>query len=175
MTTMIDSTVATQTYRVYIKASPEAVWDAITSPEQSERYGYRAPVEYDLRSGGAYRGLANAGMLAMGAPDVVIDGEVIEVDAPRRLVQTWNPLFDPRITAEVATLLTWEIDEAANGVSKLSVTHELDDAPATAELVGGFVSGAGGGWPMILSDLKSLLETGEPLTPDGRVDMGCEA
>ena len=171
MTTSIEQTVATQSYKVYVNASPEAIWDAITSPEQSQRYGYRSGVEYELRPGGAYRAFANEGMLAMGSPEVIIEGEVVEADAPR-LVQTWNPLFDPAISAEAVTRLTWEIEEVGDGVTKLSVTHELDGAPATAALVGGLVPGAGGGWAMILSDLKTLLETGKPLTADGRADMG---
>ena len=173
MTTIVEQAVETQTYRVYIKASPEAVWDAITSAEQTERYGYRSRSEYELHPGGAYRGFSNEGMRAMGSPDVVVDGEVLEAEAPHRLVQTWNPYFDPTTTAEPPTRLTWEIDRAANGVTRVSVTHELDDAPLTAQFVGGFMANTGGGWAMILSDLKSLLETGEPLTDDGLVDMGC--
>jgi uncharacterized protein YndB with AHSA1/START domain len=174
MTTSTETAVATQAYRVYIKASPEAVWDAITSPEQSRRYGYRSPVEYELRPGGAYRGYANEGMLALGSPEVIVDGEVVEANAPRSLVQTWHARFDPQTASEPPGLLTWDLEPAGDGVTRLSLTHDLDDAPVTAALVGGFVPNAGGGWAMILSDLKSLLETGTPLTPDGLVDMGGE-
>ena len=174
MTTITETAVATQGYRVYIKASPEAVWDAITSPEQSRRYGYRSPVEYELRPGGAYRGYANEGMIAMGSPEVIVDGEVVEADAPRSLVQTWHALFDPQTAAEPASLLIWELEEAGDGVTKLSLTHELDDAPATAALSVASSPTRGGGWAMILSDLKTVLETGQPLASDGRVDMGGE-
>jgi uncharacterized protein YndB with AHSA1/START domain len=173
VTTITEQAVATQTYKVYIKASSEAVWDAITSADETERYGYRSRSEDELQAGGAFQGYANEGMRAMGSPEVVVDGEVLEAEAPHLLVQTWSPHFDLATSAEPATRLTWEIDRAGNGVTRLSVTHELDDAPLTAQLVGGFMANTGGGWAMVLSDLKSLLETGEPLTDDGLVDMGC--
>jgi len=160
MTTMTDSTVTTQVYQVYIKATPQAIWDAITKPEWTLRYGYCSGVEYDLRPGGAYKAFATGPMLEDGAPDVIIDGEVVEADPPRRLVQTWRGLFDPEMVAEGAKRLTWEIEEGPGGVSKLTVTHDLQGAPKTAALVGGQVPDAGGGWAYILSDLKTLLETG---------------
>ncbi|MGH3993236.1 MAG: SRPBCC family protein, partial [Pseudonocardiaceae bacterium] len=151
---MAETKVTTQVYRVYIKATPQAIWDAITKPEWTQKYGYQAPVEYDLRPGGGYRGLASDAMLARGAPEVVIGGEVIEVDPPRKLVQTWRALFDPETAAEAFTRVTWEIDET-DGVSMLTVTHELDGAPKTAALVSGQFADAGGGWSYILSDLKT--------------------
>jgi uncharacterized protein YndB with AHSA1/START domain len=83
-----------------IKATPEAIWDAITKPEWTQRYGYHAIAEYDLRPGGKYRRLAPAEMQAMGMPEVVVDGEVVEADPPRRLVQTWRFLWDEEIAAE---------------------------------------------------------------------------
>jgi uncharacterized protein YndB with AHSA1/START domain len=163
MTTAIESTVATQAYTVYVKASPEAIWEAITTSEWTDRYGYGGRVDYDLRSGGAYRGYASEAMRACGAPEVIIEGEVIEADAPRRLVQTWDALFDPQITAEAATRLSFEIEPAEGGFTKLTVTHELEGAPTTAAMVGGAVPGTGGGWSFVLSDLKTLLETGSSL------------
>ena len=90
MSTQTETAVTTQVFRVYIKASPEAIWDAITKPEWTERYGYRGRAEYELRPGGSYKGFATADMLAMGTPEVVVDGEVVEADPPRRLVQTWR-------------------------------------------------------------------------------------
>ncbi len=94
MTTITEAGVTTQVYQVYIKATPQKIWDAITTPEWTQRYGYQSPAEYDLRPGGAYRGLATEAMSAHGAPAVVVDGEVIEADPPRRLVQTWRALWD---------------------------------------------------------------------------------
>jgi uncharacterized protein YndB with AHSA1/START domain len=98
-------------------------------------------------------------------PDLIIDGEVIEVDPPRKLVQTWRMLMDPGLASEAFSQLTWEIGDAKEGVSTLTVTHDLTDAPMTAVLVSGGMAdeGAGGGWSWILSDLKTLLETGERL------------
>jgi uncharacterized protein YndB with AHSA1/START domain len=101
-------------------------------------------------------------------PDVVVDGEVIEVDPPNRLVQTFRMLMDPEAASEGFTRLTYEIAEGRGGVSKLTVTHELEGAPRLALIVSGGIeeTGAGGGWAWVLSDLKSLLETGSPM------DMG---
>ncbi|MEX2421052.1 MAG: SRPBCC family protein [Actinomycetota bacterium] len=172
MTMATETSVTTQVYRVYIKATPEAIWDAITKPEWSERYGYGGRVEYDLRPGGAYRAYATDDMKKaraemLGAapdvvPDVVVDGEVIESDPPRKLVQTWRMLMDPQTEAEGFTRLTYEIAETHPGVSKLTVTHDLEGAPRLALFVGGGMEadGAGGGWSEVLSDLKTLLETG---------------
>ena len=126
MTTITETT---QVYRVYIKATPEAVWDAITKPEWTDRYGYGGMAEFDLRPGGTFRHLTNEGMRAMGAGDVAIDGEVIESDPPRKLVQTWRMVMDPEAAAEGFTRLTYEISEAADGVTKLTVIHDLAGAP----------------------------------------------
>ncbi|MDT5036896.1 MAG: hypothetical protein QOE03_2081 [Micromonosporaceae bacterium] len=165
MTSNTKTETVVQVYRVYIKATPEAVWAAITDPEWNRKYGYQSPSEYDLRPGGAYRVLANEEMRNHGGPEVIIDGEVIEVDPPRRLVQTWHAMFNPELTAEAVTRLTWEIDsEGDSGVTRLTVTHELDGAPVTAAFVSGAVADAGGGWNYIISDLKTLLETGRTFT-----------
>jgi uncharacterized protein YndB with AHSA1/START domain len=169
MTTATQTSVTTQVYRVYIKATPQAIWEAITTPEWSERYGYGGRVEYDLRPGGAYRVFATDAMrnarAEMGGaptPDVIVDGEVVESDPPRRLVQTWRMLMDPETEAEGFTRLTYEIAETGHGVSKLTLTHELEGAPRLALFLSGAMEdiGAGGGWSWVLSDLKSLLETG---------------
>jgi uncharacterized protein YndB with AHSA1/START domain len=169
MTTETETMVTTQVYRVYIKASSQAVWDAITKPEWTERYGYGSRVEYDLRPGGRYRAFSTEEMKAARAemgggptPDVIVDGEVVEADPPHRLVQTWRMLMDPGTTAEGFTRLTYEIVETRPGVSKLTLTHELEGAPRLATFVGGDMEsiGAGGGWAEALSDLKTLLETG---------------
>jgi uncharacterized protein YndB with AHSA1/START domain len=169
MTTETETMVTTQVYRVYIKASPQAVWDAITKPEWTERYGYGSRVEYDLRPGGRYRAFSTEEMKAARAemgggptPDVIVDGEVIESDPPHRLVQTWRMLMDPGTTAEGFTRLTYEVVETRPGLSKLTLTHELEGAPRLATFVGGDMEsiGAGGGWAEALSDLKTLLETG---------------
>ena len=158
-------TKATQVYRVYIRATPEAIWEAITQPEWSRRYGYGGDVEYDLRPGGVYRAHASEEFLAAGSPEIVIDGEVLEADPPRRLVQTFRMLMDEGTKAEGFTRLTYEIDAIEGGVTRLTLTHELEEAPRLAALLAGEfeAEGAGGGWAWVLSDLKTLLESGSRL------------
>ena len=161
-----EAQVATQVYRVYIKATPQAIWDAITDPDWNSKYGYPGTGEYDLRPGGKYLASADEAAQAMGMPAELVDGEVIEADPPRKLVQTWRALWSPELVAEGPTRVTWEISDEDNGISQLTVTHELEGAPlhaaqvvSTAPLAQG-----GGGWTWILSDLKTLLETGNTLT-----------
>jgi uncharacterized protein YndB with AHSA1/START domain len=161
MTTTTVRGEATQVYRVEIKATPQTIWDAITKPEWNRRYGYAAPSEYELRPGGAYRAFATEAMKQYGGPDIIVDGEVILSDPPRKLVQTWRPLWDPEMVAEGFKRLTWEIEPLTNGITALTVTHELEGAPKTAAQVSGTISEAGGGWRFILDDLKALLETGQ--------------
>jgi uncharacterized protein YndB with AHSA1/START domain len=169
MTTTTETGVTTQVNRIYIKATAQAVWDAITKPEWIERYGYGGRAEYDLRPGGAYRVFATDAMrdarAQMGGgptPDVIVDGEVLEADPPRRLVQTFRMRMDPETEAEGSTRLTYEIAETSPGITKLTVIHELESAPRLALFLGGGMEeyGAGGGWSWVLSDLKTLLETG---------------
>src|SRR5262245_42575095 len=161
MTAQTETAVTTQVHRVYIKASPQAVWDAITRPEWTRRYGYRGAMEYDvLEPGAAYRILSPPEMRAAGL-EVAVDGEAIEADPPRRLVQTWRALWSEEIAAET-TRVTYDVEEDDMGVTRLTVTHDLEGAPVHAAQVGGSdarMHEGGGGWPMILSDLKTLLET----------------
>jgi uncharacterized protein YndB with AHSA1/START domain len=172
MSTATETGTTTQVYRVYIKASADAIWDAITKPEWTNRYGYTGFAEYDLRPGGAYRVRANEEFKAAAAaggfpcPDVVVDGEVVEADAPHRLVTTWRMLMDPDMAAEGFTRITYDIKEF-EGFCSLTVTHDLEGAPRLALLVSGayedMTGGGGGGHAWVLSDLKSLLETGKTL------------
>ncbi len=163
MTGTTQTSVTTQVYQVYIKAAPEAIWDAITKADWTQKYGYGSRVEYDLRRGGAYRALASQEIWEIGASWVIVEGDVLEVDPPIKLVQTWHPVWDQEVAAEAFTYLTWEIEQGPGGVTKLTVTHELDGAPKAAAQVTGASAAAGGGWSYILSDLKTLLETGAPL------------
>ena len=135
MTTMTETNVTTQVYRVYIKATPQAIWDAITQPEWTEKYGYGGRGEYELRPGGSYRGYTSEEMRAHGAPDLAVDGEILEADPPNKLVQTWRMLMDPDLAAEGFTRLTYEIAEREGGLSRLTVIHELEGAPRTAALM----------------------------------------
>ena len=168
MTTMTEVATGTHVYRVYIKATPEQIWEAITSPEWTTRYGYGTATEYDLRPGGAYRVPASDAMRAYdpNVSELLVDGEVIEVDPPRRLVQTYRYLWSPALIEEGFMKLTYEIaaEEMFPGTSVLTVTHEAPGAPLSATVTAGDAENQGGGFPMILSDLKTLLETGSSLS-----------
>ena len=150
MTTMTATT--TQVYQLYIKAAPEAIWDAITTPEFTARYFHGSLVDSSFEPGTPYRGWS---------PDRSqqwVDGEVLEADPPRRLQHTWLALYDPETAAEEPSRVTWEIEPQEDGTSLLTVVHDqLEGAPKTAASVGGV------GWMYVLSGLKTLLETGEPL------------
>ena len=182
MTTATETSVTTQVYRVYIKATPDRIWDAITKPEWTERYGYGGRAEYDLRPGGAYRAFASEAMKKAGVemgfptPDIVVDGEVIEANPPHKLVQTWRMLMDEGMAAEGFTRLTYEIAEGKGGVTRLTVTHELEGAPKLAVLLSGGMEdegeGAGGGWSWVFSDLKTLLETGSSMDQEDGLNQG---
>jgi uncharacterized protein YndB with AHSA1/START domain len=169
----ISTATTTQVYRVYIKATPEKIWQAITDPEWTNRYGYTGFAHYDLRPGGALKVVPNdefkAAAEAQGypCPDVIVDGEVIEADPARKLVTTWRMLMDPETAAEGFTRITYEIKPLDAGYTSLTLVHELDGAPKLAALVSGQMEdageGGGGGHAWVLSDLKTLLETGAPM------------
>jgi uncharacterized protein YndB with AHSA1/START domain len=152
MTTMTETATATQVYAVFIKATPEQIWEGITNPDFTEKYFYGSRAKYDLRPGGQYRGLS-----AEDESQELVDGEVLESDPPRRLVHTWRALYDPETAAEPHSRVTWEIEQQDGGFAKLTVVHDrLEEAPKTALSVAG-------GWSYVLSGLKTLLETGKPM------------
>jgi uncharacterized protein YndB with AHSA1/START domain/DNA-binding transcriptional ArsR family regulator len=151
-------------FEIYIKAPVGTVWEAITKPEWTARYGYKALSQYELRPGGAFVTRANEQMRSMGLAEIIIDGEVIEADPPNRMVQTYRFLFTEQTKAEGFTRITWEIATTPGGFTHLTVTHDLTGAPLVAGMVTSkFSDHGGGGWTWILSDLKSLLETGSNL------------
>ena len=145
-------------FQVYIRATPERLWQAITDPAMTQIYYFNSLVESDFAVGSPITYKQPDGSLD-------IDGEVLESDPPRRLSLTWRMLMDPGMQAEGFTKLTYEIEPADGGATRLTVIHELEGAPMLAAMVGGEheAEGAGGGWAWVLSDLKSLLETGAPL------------
>jgi len=150
MTTMTAQT--TQVYSVFVRATPEQLWDAITKPEFTTRYFYGSRIESTFEAGAPYEGWTED------RSQKLVEGEVLESDRPNRLVTTWRALYDPETAAEPFSRLTWEIEPGpADGVTKLTVVHdELDASPKTAESVAG-------GWSYVLSGLKTFVETGRPL------------
>lgn len=152
----------TQIHRIFIDAPPEKVWEAITTPEFSRLYGYTGDVRYDLSPGGSYEHRASEEMKTMGMPDVVVTGEVLECDRPRRLVQTWAPVW---IQDEEPGTVTWEIEATADGATRLTLTHEGLGAETARQVAGNPdpMGQGGGGWPWVLSGLKTVLETGRAM------------
>lgn len=150
-----------QVYTIYIRAPRQKVWDAITTSEYSTRWGYGGGVEVDLVPGGLYRNLTTDEMKQMGMGDVAVEGRVIAAESPARLELEWAPTWHPE---SKPTRLVWELTEYP-GLTKVVLTHDLSAAPEYAlEVLGGSDPGqGGGGWPWVLSDLKTLLESGEPM------------
>lgn len=146
---MTTTALSTQIYQVFIKASPEKIWDALTRPELTAQYFHTARVE-NTPDGHISHGPNG---------DVWTKGEVMEFDPPRRLVHEWRSLYDPETAEEPASRVTWEIEPQEGGYCKLTATHDrLEHSPKTAQNV------SGEGWMLVLSGLKTLLETGAPLS-----------
>ena len=150
-------------YHIFIQATAQDVWDALTGPGWTRKYGYRTLVKCDPQPGGIYLAYASGRRYGQRAGDLIISGEVLEAEPPKRLVQTWHPMFDTRTAAEPPTRLTWEIHEEQMGLTAVTVRHECPGAPQTAALASAEAARSGG-WGWVLSDLKTLLETGRPLT-----------
>ena len=152
----------TAVFSIYIHAPAQKVWDAITTSEYTTRWGYGGETEIDPRPGGTYRNLSTPGMREMGLCEVAIDGTVVEIDEPRRLVLDWAPQWHPEWQP---TRVTWELTEFPGGLTYLVLTHDVSAAPELlAEVSGGTdPDQGGGGWPWCLSGLKTLLETGREM------------
>jgi uncharacterized protein YndB with AHSA1/START domain len=145
MNTMTAQT--TQVYSVFIKATPEQIWDAITKPEFTQKYFFGSHVTVTPDE---YRSVTDEG-------NDLVRGRVLEIDPPRRLVHTWLAYYDPEMATEDDSRVSWDIEPQDGGYSKLTVVHDqLEGAPKTATSVAG-------GWSFVLSGLKTLLETGKPL------------
>jgi len=142
----------TAVYEVFIKTSPERLWEAITDPEMRARYSFGVRTESDWTGGSEYRSSVP------GVVDIAA-GENVEVDPPRRLVQSFTALWSDEVKGEGSSRVTWEIEPVGDDSCRLTVTHDQLNPGANAELYGG--------WMMILSGLKTLLETGEDLTTPG--------
>jgi uncharacterized protein YndB with AHSA1/START domain len=139
-------------FEIYIKTTPERLWQAITDPEIRAKYNFGAAVQTDWKPGSP---------ISMGTPKasgLLGDGEVLEVDPPRRLVHTLRALWSDEVRDEGFSRVTWEIEPVADSC-RLRVVHDQLREGANEQLYGG--------WPMILSGLKTWLETGELLTTPG--------
>ena len=139
-------------FEIYIQTSPERLWEAITDPEVRARYQFGARIESDWAPGSDYT------VEHAGAPGGLIEGENLQVDPPRRLVQSFRAVWDDDVAAEGTSRVTWEIEPVGDSC-RLTVTHDQLRDGADEHLYGG--------WPMILSGLKTWLETGTELTTPG--------
>ena len=141
-----------QVFEIYIKTTPERLWEAITDAEMRAKYSFGVGTRSDWAPGSCYEAVHR------GAGLTIAEGENLEVDPPRRLVQSFNALWSDDVKDEGTSRVTWEIEQVEDSC-RLTVTHDELREGANAELYGG--------WPMILSGLKTLLETGEELTTPG--------
>lgn len=138
---------STQVHRIFIKAAPEAIWEAITKPEFTRRYFFGSSIDTTTQPGSpcVYR--------STDAP--LVDGEVLESDPNHRFVITWRSLYHPPSVDEPASRVTWLIELQEGGHCCLTVIHDrLDSSPNTAKNVGA-------AWMFVLSGLKTVVETGE--------------
>ena len=150
--TVVDGRGTLTVFEIYIKTSPERLWEAITDGEMRKRYSFGVGIESDWTAGSEY--LARV----PGVVDIS-SGENVEVDPPRRLVQTFKALWSDEVEREGTSRVTWEIEPVGDDSCQLRVIHDQLPEGANSQLWGG--------WPMILSGLKTLLETGEDLTTPG--------
>lgn len=148
-------------FEIYIKTTPERLWEAITDPALRRRYSFGVGVVSSWTEGSTYRSQVGDGDDAL----VIAIGENLEVDPPRRLVQSFNAIWDQDVRAEGTSRVTWEIEQVEDSC-RLTVIHDQLREGANGQLYGG--------WPMILSGLKTLLETGEELTTPGSLMYGGE-
>ena len=138
-------------FEIFIKTTPERLWEAITDPQLRAKYTFGVETHSDWAPGSTY----TSGV--PGAVDIA-EGENLEVDPPHRLVQSMNALWSDDVKAEGTSIVTWEIEQVADSC-RLTVVHDRLRPDGNGEIYGG--------WPMILSGLKTLLETGEQLTTPG--------
>jgi uncharacterized protein YndB with AHSA1/START domain/DNA-binding transcriptional ArsR family regulator len=143
-------------FEIYIKTTPERLWQAIIDPEQRRKYTFGVAVYSDWKPGSSYESRTTDMTIAPGMR--IAEGENLEIDPPRRLVQSFRALWSDAVKAEGTSRVTWEIEPVGDSC-RLTVVHDQLREGANNELYGG--------WPMVLSGLKTLLETGELLTTPG--------
>jgi uncharacterized protein YndB with AHSA1/START domain/DNA-binding transcriptional ArsR family regulator len=145
-------------FEIYIRTTPERLWEAITDPDIRAKYNFGAGIHSDWTPGSQFR--MNAGP---NGEYLLGEGENLEIDPPRRLVQTMVALFSDEAKAEGTSRITWEIEPVGDSC-RLTLTHDQMREGANSQLYGG--------WPMILSGLKTWLESGELLTTPGSLMYG---
>ena len=144
-------------FEIYIGTTPERLWQAIVDPKTRARYQFGTRIDSDWASGSSYR-------VTHGGAGTLMEGENLEVDPPRRLVQSFRAVWDDDVAAEGTSRVTWEIEPVGGESCRLVVTHDQLRENADPHLYGG--------WPMILSGLKTWLETGEELVTPGSLMYG---
>ena len=150
--TTLEEQTMEKVFEIYIKTTPERLWEAITSDELRQRYWFGVGVRSEWTPGSRYEGVHPA------ASTPITAGENLEVDPPRRLVQSFDALWSDEAKAAGTSRVTWEIEPIEDSC-RLTVIHD--------ELPEGVDEQIYGGWPQVLSGLKTLLETGETLTTPG--------
>jgi uncharacterized protein YndB with AHSA1/START domain len=148
----LEEDVMEKVFEIYIKTTPERLWEAITNPEMRRKYNFGVGIHSDWTRGSQYSAVTPM------SPTPIWEGENLEVVAPRRLVQSFKALWGENVKSEATSRVTWEIEPVGDSC-RLTVTHDHLSAGASPEIYGG--------WPMVLSGLKTLLETGELLTTPG--------
>ena len=138
-------------FEIYIKTTPERLWEAITDPEIRSKYNFGASIDSDWKVGSRYEMTSPGGLLG--------EGEILASDPPRRLVQSMVALWGEDVKSEGTSRVTWEIEPIGDDSCRLTVVHDRLREGANDQLYGG--------WPMILSGLKTWLETGQLLTTPG--------
>jgi uncharacterized protein YndB with AHSA1/START domain len=144
-------------FEIYICTTPERLWEAITDPATRAKYHFGAGIESDWTPGSHYA------LTHPGTDGPLVEGENLIVDPPRRLVQTMHILWSEEAEREGTSRVTWEIEPVGDSC-RLTVIHDKLSDTAPEEIYGG--------WPMILSGLKTWLETGQTLTTPGSLMYG---
>src|SRR5262249_25082735 len=150
--TSIEENLMEKVFEIYIKTTPDRLWEAIVAPGQGSRYTFGMIVESDYTPGSRWQGSPPSATL-------LCEGENLEVDPPRRLVQSFRALWSDDVKREGTSRVTWDIEPLGGDSCRLTVIHD--------QLRDGAHSEVYGGWPQILSGLKTLLETGDSLTTPG--------
>jgi uncharacterized protein YndB with AHSA1/START domain len=144
---------STFVYVTYIRTSPEKLWSALTDDvEFMKRYWFGVHCQSEWTAGSAWRMVHPDGSIAD-------DGQIVEAEPPRRLVIRWRHRKKPELEAEGESLCTMELEPSGTAV-KLSITHTIEREPSN------FIAAVSGGWPKVISNLKSLLETGSAVLQD---------